>query len=537
MAPPKSPLETLRLAYKVALPATLRNLKALSFKKTNHLPCRAEVQALFPRLTQHFVLEEAISQGTEQAPLRVGVFFSGGPAAGGHNVLAGLFDALISLHKDSSLVGFLRGPEGFLLGNGKEITKEVMDQYRNLGGFDLLGSSRTKIESQAQLQIALRTCQDFSLDGLVVIGGDDSNTNAAVLADFFLAEGCKTRVIGIPKTIDGDLKNPFAKISFGFDTACRVYAEMIGNICKDAMSACTYTHFIKLMGRSASHVTLECALATRPNYTLIGEEVKEKKKTLQSIVADLADIVARRASLGRPYGVFLIPEGLVEFIPEISLLIEELNHLLSQGEPTSSFEIIAKLSKDSRDCFESMPEPVQKQLLLRRDPHGNVQVSLIETEKLLAELVGKELEKRRSEGRFDGSFTARTHFLGYEGRCSLPSNFDATYCYTLGQTAALLIRDNHSGYMAFVSHLEKPVSLWKVGAVPLVPLMHMTIRKGKSKPVIKKALVDCTGKAFSFFQEKRAVWSEEDCYSFPGPMQFNEEEKTWLPHSFLLENA
>lgn len=516
----RSPLERARLKFHLKRPPLLQDLSLIAFEKVKELPCDPAVAEIFPKSAKQSLLAAVKKEKKIYPPLRIGIVFSGGPAAGGHNVIAGLLDAC---PEKSVLFGFLEGPGGIVKHTYKELSREEIDHHKNLGGFDLLGTGRTKIETPEQMQSALDICQKLDLDGLVIIGGDDSNTNAALLAEFFQEKQSKTRVIGVPKTIDGDLKNEFVSLSFGFDTACKVYSEMIGNICKDAQSTRKYTHFIKLMGRSASHITLECALNTQPNYALIGEEVQKEKKTLAQITSDLCDLIIQRDKSEKPYNVILIPEGLIEFIPEIAALIQELNALLAKGEPSSAFGVIAGLTPQAKTCFDSLPESIQKQLLLRRDPHGNVQVSLIETEKLLADLVGKELEKRKQKGLFPGIFHPLTHFFGYEGRCALPTNFDASYCYLLGIGAACLIRSQVTGYMVFVSDLEKPFSEWNLGGVPLSSLMYMETRKGKNKPVIKKALVDCSGKLFLDFAEKRARWALEDCYCNPGPVQFSSE--------------
>ncbi|MBM3198240.1 MAG: diphosphate--fructose-6-phosphate 1-phosphotransferase [Chlamydiae bacterium] len=533
----KSPLELQRIRAPIEVPPLLQDLSCTTFIPAEQLSCHQDIQESFSHLPSKHVLRARQGEKHVHDQVRLGVFFSGGPAPGGHNVLAGLFDGLQKLARNSVLFGFLHGPEGLCKASYRELTAQEIDSYRNTGGFDLLGTGRTKIETKAQMQLALHTCEQLALDGLIIVGGDDSNTNAAVLASFFAEKASKTKVIGIPKTIDGDLKNAFVPLSFGFDTACRTYAEMIGNICKDAKSAGVHTHFIKLMGRSASHVTLECALATRPNYVLIAEEVKEKKQSLASIVKDLADFVVRRSALGKNYAVILVPEGLIEFIPEISILIKELNSLLAHSEPSSAFEIIAQLTPLSRQCFVSLSELTQKQLLLRRDPHGNVQVSLIETEKLLAELVSKELEQRRRNGEFEAAFIYRTHFLGYEGRTGFPSILDATYCYALGLTACSLVTLEYSGYMAFVSNLHLPIDEWQMGAVPFACLLHMEERKGAQKPVIQKALVACTQPSFLYLMEQRPLWALEDRYRYPGPMQFSTVlgSKDSVPHSLLID--
>lgn len=430
-------------------------------------------------------------------PLIVGVVFSGGQAAGGHNVIAGLFDAL---PRHSRLIGFLDGPSGIVQQKWIELTAEKIAPYRNRGGFDLIGSGRTKIETEEQFEKALKTALELKLDGLVIIGGDDSNTNAALLAEFFLAKGCKTTVVGVPKTIDGDLRSDDVEIPFGFDTAAKVYSEMIGNILCDALSAKKYFFFIKIMGRTASHLALECALRTRVNLTLIGEEIAAKGLTFKDLVQDIADLVCERAKLGKNFGAVLIPEGVVEFIPEFHKLIQELQ----RGD----------LSMASKDCLHSLPEEVQQQLLLDRDPHGNVKVSQIETERLFIKAVSEELKRR------DVKFTPQPLFYGYEGRSGYPSNFDCQYCYALGVVAKLLIQERCTGYMACVKNLKSPVEQWQILGIPLTTLIHLEERKGKLIPVIKKYLVDLNGRAFSDFAANRALWRVEDHYLYPGPIQF-----------------
>ncbi len=473
-------LARLRAEYKPHLPALLTNLQEVAFSQES-LPVAQEILQLFPNTSSQPLLKSKKGEGCASKPLKLGVLFSGGPAAGGHNVIAGLYDALQVFHPQSQLFGFFRGTSGVIESKFQEITAEKLAPFRNQGGFDLIGTGRTKIETQEQLQASLRTVKHLELDGLVIIGGDDSNTNAAVLAEYFLSQGCRTKVIGVPKTIDGDLQNPYVGISFGFDTACKVYSEIIGNIAKDALSAKKYTHFIKLMGRSASHVTLECALKTQPNYALIGEEISFRKQTLQQIVSELADLICKRSELGKDYGVILIPEGIVEFILESS-------------------------------PFESLPKNIQEQLLLEKDQHGNIQLSHIETERLLMHKVSEELKTRQIKGRFN----ALSHFLGYEGRAAFPSNFDSHYCYALGITAALLIREGATSCMTFVTHLDRPPCEWEVGGVPLTTLLHLK----KNKPVIKKALVNLNAKPFLSFAQRRSHWALEDAYTFPGPMQF-----------------
>ncbi len=471
------------------------------------------------------------------APLHIGVVLSGGQASGGHNVIAGIYDCLRRLSSGSKLYGFLDGPAGIISGIYRELTSELLDPYRNQGGFDMIGSGRVKIETEEQLSYALAAVQKIPLDGLVIIGGDDSNTNAALLAEYFLQNGCRTKVIGVPKTIDGDLKNPFVATSFGFDTACKVYAEMIGNIARDASSAKKYTHFIKLMGRSASHIALECALTTQANLTLIGEEIAQRKMTLSQIVAQIADLVSARADLGKQYGVILIPEGLIEFIPEIALLIKELNALIAADPHIAPATAAGRLTPPAQKCFEALPPNIQQQLLLHRDPHGNVQVSLIETERLLMELVEKELQRREKAGSSKVKFSPVQHFFGYEGRAGFPSNFDCNYCYALGFASTLLIQEGVSGYMACISNLHLPASAWGVGGVPLTSLMHVEVRKGKEKPVIQKALVDLNGNPFKIFQRLRDAWKLDDLYLYPGPIQFYGDPSLTqtVPLTLLLE--
>ncbi len=523
----KKPLITLQQAralYTPKLPSILSDLSRVSFVADSgeQLGKEAEaIQPLFPHTFGRALLKGTLSQAKPASEERVGVVFSGGQASGGHNVITGLYDALQNLNPDSKLFGFLGGPSGIINGKSIDLTEEILKSYRNQGGFDLIGSGRTKIETEEQLQASLSTMKALNLTGLVIIGGDDSNTNAAILAEYFLAHGCHTTVVGVPKTIDGDLKNKFVATSFGFDTACKVYAEMIGNIARDALSAKKYTHFIKLMGRSASHIALECALSVQPNMTLISEEIAKEKMTLSQITDEIANLIVNRSALGKDYGVILIPEGLIEFIPEVGVLISELNALLSGQEAPNKETLVSKLSEPSRHCFASLPESIQKQLLLSRDPHGNVQVSLIETERLLIETVSSALEERKKQGTYQGKFSPQSHFFGYEGRAAYPSNFDCLYCTALGQVAALLIREKATGTMCYVNDLHLPVEQWQVGGIPITLLMHMEMRKGKLKPVIQKALVDLNGKAFSYFHQHKDKWACEDAYHFPGPIQFS----------------
>lgn len=533
-----SPLQKDRLSFQPRLPKLLSNLSravAQKGKATASLSDSTELKAIFPltygQETLHFT--EGSTNQLHPSAKKVGVVFSGGQASGGHNVITGLHDALVSLHPESTLIGFLGGPSGILNCKTRSLDAIQIALYRNQGGFDLIGSGRTKIETDEQLQAALMTVQSLELDGLVVIGGDDSNTNAAVLAEYFLKNGCKTVVIGVPKTIDGDLKNEQIEVSFGFDTACKVFSESIGNILRDCLSAKKYYHFIRLMGRSASHITLECALQTHPNMALIGEEIAAQGKTLAQVSHEIVEVVAARSEAGKNYGVILVPEGLIEFIPEVGELISELNAFLSPNQPHSNLldqlfaesekidYISSHLSDKSRDTFKTLPAAIQLQLLMDRDPHGNVQVSRIDTEQLLIETVSAELKKLKEEGSYKGAFNAQPHFFGYEGRAALPSNFDAEYCYALGYGVALLIQASATGYMCSIQELSGQVETWKVSGVPLTMMMNLEKRHGKSKPVIKKALVKLDGKPFQFFKERRQRWAMQDSYRFPGPIQFH----------------
>ena len=461
--------------------------------------------------------------------LTVGVILSGGQAPGGHNVIAGIFDALTAANPDNTLLGFLGGPGGLVEDKKTQITADLMDQYRNTGGFDIIGSGRTKIETDEQFAAARETCLRNAVDALVVIGGDDSNTNAALLAEYFAAQGDAVRVIGVPKTIDGDLKNEYIETSFGFDTAVKTYSELIGNIERDANSAKKYWHFIKLMGRSASHIALECALQTQPNVCIVSEEVEAKKQTLGQIVDSIVEVVVTRANNGENFGVVLVPEGLIEFIPEVGRLIHELNDILADHAQyyasLNTFEDQAEwvnknLNRDSSYVFSSLPTDIQRQLLMDRDPHGNVQVSRIETEKLLIEMVEDRLRERKTEGTYDGKFSWQNHFFGYEGRCAFPSNFDADYTYSLGYGAFLLIANGLTGYISSVRNLSKPAAEWIAGGIPLTMMMNMEQRHGKQKPVIRKALVELDGAPFKEFASHRDAWARETQYTAPGAIQY-----------------
>jgi pyrophosphate--fructose-6-phosphate 1-phosphotransferase len=531
-----SVLQKLRYSYRPKLPASLsRNIADIGVKygaPTESVSDQEALRGLFTYTYGKPIV--SFTQGKNTGinhTLRVGVILSGGQAPGGHNVIAGLYDGLKKGNGESVLYGFLGGPAGLIDNKTVEITAAMMDSYRNTGGFDMIGSGRTKIESPAQFAASLETAKKLDLSAVVIIGGDDSNTNAALLAEYFLAQGSPVQVIGCPKTIDGDLKNELIESSFGFDTACKTYSELIGNIERDANSAKKYWHFIKLMGRSASHIALECALQTRPNICLISEEVEARKLSLKQIVDSLCDSIATRAANKENFGVVLIPEGLVEFIPEMKTLIEELNDIMAANEAEfgkmekeSYQEIISwlarRLSGPSESLFLSLPVEIAKQLLADRDPHGNVQVSRIETEKLLIGMVGRELDERKAAGTYQGKFGALGHFFGYEGRCAFPSNFDADYCYSLGFSAFVLIASGLTGYIASVRNLCAPAEEWIAGGVPLTMMMNLEHRHGTQKPVIRKALVELEGKPFKAFARNRDTWAITTSYLFPGAIQY-----------------
>ena len=526
----KSALQLARAAYQPKLPKGLQgvvNLKA--GKATQSVGDQEEIKKLFPNTYGLPLVEFVPSEGEQDdvnPKMNVGVILSGGQAPGGHNVICGIFDRVKRLNPDNKLYGFLLGPSGLVDHKYVELTADIIDEYRNTGGFDIIGSGRTKLEETSQFESGLEIIRQLDIKAVVIIGGDDSNTNACVLAEYYLANKTGVQVIGCPKTIDGDLKNDQIETSFGFDTACKTYSELIGNIERDANSAKKYWHFIKLMGRSASHIALECALETQPNICLISEEIQEKNMTLDDIVADMAATIAARAEKGDNYGVALIPEGLIEFIPAVKKLIAELNDLLSSEEymadaPADRIEWLNKhLSADNAPVFSSLPRVFAEQLTGERDPHGNVQVSLIETEKLLAEMVAKKLDDMKAAGQFKGKFAAQHHFFGYEGRCAAPSNFDADYCYALGTSAAELIARGKTGYMAIVKNTTAPAEEWKAGGVPITMMMNMERRNGKMKPVIRKALVELEGKPFKAFAAKRDEWKKNTCYTYPGPIQY-----------------
>ena len=527
----KSALQKARAAYQPKLPIVLTGtVKAVPGHATNSVADQEDIKNLFPNTYGLPELKfEKSSTPVPSKPVNVGVILSGGQAPGGHNVICGLFDGLKKVHRESKLYGFLMGPGGFVDHQYMELTADFIKDYRNTGGFDIIGSGRTKLEKEDQFDKGLEILKELNIKALVIIGGDDSNTNAAVLAEYYKKIGAGVQVIGCPKTIDGDLKNDQIETSFGFDTATKVYSEVIGNIQRDCNSAKKYWHFIKLMGRSASHIALECALQTQPNVCIISEEVEDKNQTLQDVVNYIADTVARRAAEGNNFGTVLIPEGLIEFIPAVKKLIAELNDLLAAkaeefaaaGDAAEQRQwVIGQLSAENAATYESLPLGVARQLTLDRDPHGNVQVSLIETEKLLSEMVGKRLAKMKEEGRFNGKFSALHHFFGYEGRCADPSNFDADYCYALGYNAACLINAGVTGYMSTVRNLSKPVVQWQPGGIPITMMMNMERRNDQLKPVIQKALVRLDGAPFLKFASKRDQWAVETCYMYPGPIQY-----------------
>ena len=526
----KSALQIARAAYQPKLPKALRGaLKTVEGAPTQSVADQEEVKKLFPNTYgMPYLKFEPTDGSVAKKTLNAGVILSGGQAPGGHNVIAGLFDGLKKLDPANKLYGFILGPGGLVDHNYMELTADIIDEYRNTGGFDIIGSGRTKLEKKEQFDKGLEILKELDIKALVIIGGDDSNTNACVLAEYYKAIGAGVQVIGCPKTIDGDLKNSEIETSFGFDTATKVYSEIIGNIERDCNSARKYWHFIKLMGRSASHVTLECALQTQPNITLIGEEVEAKNQTLDDIVTYIAQAVADRASRGLNFGTVLVPEGLIEFIPAIKKLIAELNDVLAANQ--AEFDtvaadqkiqyIVGKLSAANAAIFKSLPESVSRQLALERDPHGNVQVSLIETEQLLADMVGAKLAAWKKEGKYQGKYSTQHHFCGYEGRCAAPSNFDADYCYSLGYNASMLIAAGKTGYMSSIKNTVAPADQWIAGGIPITMMMNMEKRNGEMKPVIRKALVELDGAPFKEFAKHRDEWARETCFVYPGPIQY-----------------
>ena len=530
-----TPLQKARLAYVPKLPGMLRHgIAEICVKEgeaTQSVADQEKIQALFPNTYGKKEITFEKGENTSIAKKQVvGVILSGGQAPGGHNVVCGLYDALKATNKENVLLGFKNGPSGLLDDDYLEFDDEYIDQFRNTGGFDIIGSGRTKLETKEQFAVAAEVCKKHGVTAIVIIGGDDSNTNAAVLAEYFAANNTGVQVIGCPKTIDGDLKNEDIECSFGFDTATKTYSELIGNIERDANSAKKYWHFVKVMGRSASHVALECALETQPNICLISEEVAAKKMSLSSIADYIADSVAARSANGMNFGVAIIPEGVVEFVPEFSTLIKEINELLA-GSKADEFNALGTwkekyafiekgLTAESMAVFAILPETIQQQLFLERDPHGNVQVSLIESEKLFSALVKAKLDQRKAEGTYKGKFNALHHFFGYEGRCAFPSNFDADYCYSLGYNAFMLIQYGYTGYLFKISNLSKPADQWVAGGMPITKMMNMERRHSEDKPVIKKALVELDGKPFKYFEAHRDAWAKETAYTYPGAIQY-----------------
>lgn len=530
-----SPLQKARYQYEPKLPGMLRNdISRIAVKEgepTQSVADQEVIQSLFPNTYGKneitFVEGDSTANNNKQV---VGVILSGGQAPGGHNVISGLYDALKAANPDNVLIGFKNGPSGLIEDDFIVFDDDYINQYRNTGGFDIIGSGRTKLETEEQFKVAAEVAKKHGINAIVIIGGDDSNTNAAVLAEYFAANGTGVQVIGAPKTIDGDLKNDDIEISFGFDTATKTYSELIGNIERDANSAKKYWHFIKVMGRSASHVALEAALETQPNICLISEEVAAKKMSLSEIADYIADSVEKRAANGDNFGVVIIPEGVVEFVPEFSALIAEINELLAGSKadafnelPTwkEKYEFIRNgLSEDAFKVFEILPENIQQQLFLERDPHGNVQVSLIESEKLFSALVANKLKERAEKGTYKGKFNPLHHFFGYEGRCAFPSNFDADYCYSLGYNAFLLIQNGFTGYLSKISNLKEPAAKWIAGGMPITKMMNIERRHGEDKPVIRKALVELDGKPFKFFEANRDKWAVETAYTYPGAIQY-----------------
>ena len=529
-----SALQKERAGYQPKLPKALQGaVKVKEGAPTQSVDNQEDIEKLFPNTYGMPLVEFEPADSANNAKMNVGVILSGGQAPGGHNVISGLFDEVKKLNPDNRLYGFLMGPGGLVDHNYIEITAENLQAYRNTGGFDMIGSGRTKLEKEDQFEKGLEIIKKLDIKAVVIIGGDDSNTNACVLAEYYAAKQYGVQVIGCPKTIDGDLKNDQIETSFGFDTATKTYSELIGNIERDCNSARKYWHFVKLMGRSASHIALECALQTQPNICLISEEIQAKDQTLNDIIEYIAGVVAYRAAQGNNFGVVLIPEGLIEFIPAIGRLIQELNDLLAaHGADYMNLDkdaqrkyILEHLSAENKATFETLPEGVARQLSLDRDPHGNVQVSLIETEKLISEMVAAKLDQWKKEGKYEGKFAAQHHFFGYEGRCAAPSNFDADYCYALGSSAAQLIANGKTGYMAIVKNTTAGTDQWKAGGVPITMMMNMEKRNGEMKPVIRKALVELDGTPFKTFAAQRDKWAKETCYVYPGPIQY------WGPSS------
>ncbi|MBO4409284.1 MAG: diphosphate--fructose-6-phosphate 1-phosphotransferase [Spirochaetales bacterium] len=529
-----SALQNARYAYNPKLPPILRKdiatIVPVTGGKTSSVSDQEQIEKLFPNT--YGLPQVSFTEGKNKdchRKMNVAVILSGGQAPGGHNVISGLYDALKKANPESTLYGFLGGPSGILDDKYIVMTDELIDEYRNTGGFDIIGSGRTKLETTEQFEICTKVCRSHGINAIVIIGGDDSNTNAAVLAEYFRAKGENICVVGCPKTIDGDLKNECIEASFGFDTATKTFSELIGNIERDANSARKYWHFIRLMGRSASHITLECALQTQPNVCLIGEEAEAKNQSLGEITDYIASVIAKRAADGKNFGVVLVPEGLIEFIPSLKVLIREINDLLAKTEAQfNALETVSekiafvedKISASSKKVFDSLPDEIKGQLLADRDPHGNVQVSMIATEKLLIQTVSKRLKEMKAQGTYTGKFSAQNHFFGYEGRCAFPSNFDADYCYSLGYNAALLAISDLSGYLSSIRGLSLPADKWQAGGIPITMMMNLEQRHGEMKPVIRKALVDLDGGPFGYFAERRENWAVETAYTFPGAIQY-----------------
>ena len=527
----KSALQIARASYAPKMPSELRgNIKIVEGGATESLSDQEEIKKLFPNTYGLPIIKFVKDEGEVgiSEPLNMGVILSGGQAPGGHNVIAGIFDGIKKLNKDSKLYGFLLGPAGLVNHNYIELTSEIIDEYRNTGGFDIIGSGRDKLETKEQFDKGLEILKKIDIKTLVIIGGDDSNTNAAVLAEYYKSINAGVQVIGCPKTIDGDLTNDYIETSFGFDTACKVYSGLIGNIQRDCNSARKYWHFIKVMGRSASHIALECALQTHPNICIVSEEVEANESSLDDIVEYIAGVIANRAEQGLNFGSVIIPEGLIEFIPAIKNLISELNDFLAHNQEEFDLVrrsakreyIISKLSPANSEIYASLPDTVARQLTLDRDPHGNVQVSQIETEKLLAEMVSKKLKQWAEEGKYVGKFASITHFFGYEGRCAAPSNYDTDYCYALGYTAAMLAAAGKTGYISSVRNTTAKAEDWVAGGVPTTMMLNLERRHGEMKPVIQKALVELEGEPFLYFKSKRDKWALETDYVYPGPIQY-----------------
>jgi pyrophosphate--fructose-6-phosphate 1-phosphotransferase len=523
----KSALQIARAAYQPKLPKALQGaVKIKEGAPTQSVGDQEEIKKLFPNTYGMPIVEFEPATEANTKKMNVGIILSGGQAPGGHNVITGLFDQIKKLNPENRLFGFILGPGGLVDHNYMELTPEIIDNYRNTGGFDMIGSGRTKLEKIDQFEKGLEIIRKLDIKAIVIIGGDDSNTNACVLAEYYAAKNYGVQVIGCPKTIDGDLKNDQIETSFGFDTACKTYSELIGNIERDCNSSRKYWHFIKVMGRSASHIALECALQTQPNICLISEEIEQKAMSLDDIVDYISNAVVARAADGNNFGTVVIPEGVIEFIPAIKKLIAQLNDVLALPEAkdlarSESIDFVkAHLTEENLAVFNSLPTGVARQLALDRDPHGNVQVSLIETEKLLSTMVAQKLEKMKKEGKYSGKFSAMHHFFGYEGRCAAPSNFDADYCYALGTSAAQLIANGKTGYMAVVKNTTAPAEEWIAGGVPHTMMMNMEKRSGEMKPVIRKALVELDGAPFKYFAAHRDKWARETCYVYPGPIQY-----------------